>query len=106
MFSSKLKAEIAEKVQAILQETGHDELPEGEIEFLLHVDGEEDWSWANIRNSALRDVPAPSNLVCNMSASNKRVQSDECLLGGKHEWITQTNGEYTKTVCSKCRTRR
>jgi len=38
--------------------------------------------------------------------SNKSVQSDECLLGGKHDWITQTNGEYTKTVCSKCRTRR
>jgi hypothetical protein len=71
MFSPQLKREIAMKVQAILQETAHDELPSGEVSFILHVDGAEDWSWANIRNSSARDVPVPDALVQNFSASNK-----------------------------------
>lgn len=51
MFSVKQKREIAEKVQKILRETNHPELPEGEIQFLLKVDGKESWSWAEIRNN-------------------------------------------------------
>jgi len=39
MFSVQQKRDIADKVQTILRETGHPELPEGEIEFALHVDG-------------------------------------------------------------------
>jgi len=61
MFSPDMKNMIAKKVQKILQETHHSELPEGEINFLLHVDGAETWSWANIRNSGGQvrpDVPA------------------------------------------------
>lgn len=100
MFSPKLKAEIAAKVQAILQETGHDELPEGEVEFLLHVDGAEDWSWANIRNSALRDVPAPSNLVRNMSASNKRVQPT-CATCGDEGVLFE--GSERQQACPDCK---
>lgn len=63
MFSPKLKQQISEKVQAILQETAHDELPKGEIQFLLHVDGEEDWSWANIRNNSAKSKPVPRALI-------------------------------------------
>jgi hypothetical protein len=51
MFSVRQKRDIAEKVQAILRETTHPELPEGEIAFLLHVEGAESWSWADIRNN-------------------------------------------------------
>jgi hypothetical protein len=51
MFSVRQKQEIASKVQQILRETNHPELPEGEIEFRLHVVGTEDWSWAEIRNN-------------------------------------------------------
>jgi len=51
MFSVRQKREIADKVQAILRETGHPELPEGEIRFHLQVDGAEGWSWANIHNN-------------------------------------------------------
>ncbi|OHD13012.1 MAG: hypothetical protein A2Z96_01235 [Spirochaetes bacterium GWB1_48_6] len=53
MFSVRQKKEIADKVQKILRETAHPELPpEGEeIQFLLHVDGEESWSWADIQNN-------------------------------------------------------
>ena len=44
MFSVRQKREIANKVQAILKETDHPELPDGEISFLLHVEGAEAWS--------------------------------------------------------------
>jgi hypothetical protein len=67
MFSLKLKQEIAEKVQAILQETQHDELPKGEINFILHVDGAEGWSWANIRNNSASDVSVPNVLIQNLT---------------------------------------
>ncbi len=56
MFSVREKREIAEKVQTILRETKHSELPTGEIQFKLHVDSAEGWSWADIRNNgAVRD---------------------------------------------------
>lgn len=57
MFSVRQKREISDKVQAILRETGHPELPKGEISFNLHVDGAESWSWADIRNN--KDVKNP-----------------------------------------------
>lgn len=51
MFSIKQKRAISEKVQQILRETGHPELPDGEIQFHLHVAGEESWPWADILNN-------------------------------------------------------
>ena len=51
MFSVREKRMISEKVQQILRETNHPELPEGEIQFFLHVDGAEEWSWADIKNN-------------------------------------------------------
>jgi len=51
MFSMNQKKEIADKVQKILRETNHGELPRGEIKFLLHVNGAESWSWADIYNN-------------------------------------------------------
>ena len=51
MFSVRQKREIADAVQRILRETNHPELPEGEIQFRLHVEGAESWSWADIRNN-------------------------------------------------------
>ena len=58
MFSVEQKREIAEKVQAILRETDHPELPISEIQFNLHVKGAQAWSWADIRNNG--DVQNPS----------------------------------------------
>jgi len=57
MFSVRQKREIAEKVQQLLRETNHPELPPGEIQFLLHVDGAESWSWADIRNNGAVTEP-------------------------------------------------
>lgn len=51
MFSVRQKREIADKVQAILRETNHPELPNGQIRFNLHVSGAQHWSWADIRNN-------------------------------------------------------
>lgn len=51
MFSLRQKREIADNVQRILRETGHPELPEGEINFSLYVVGVDAESWANIRNN-------------------------------------------------------
>lgn len=57
MFSVHQKREIAEKVQQILRETNHPELPSTEIKFQLHVEGADKWSWADIRNNG--DVVNP-----------------------------------------------
>ena len=51
MFSIRQKREIADKVQAILRETNHPELPDGEINFNLYVVGADSESWANICNN-------------------------------------------------------
>lgn len=57
MFSVRQKREIADAVQKILRDTGHPELPQGEISFHLHVDGAESWSWSDIRNNAAVTKP-------------------------------------------------
>lgn len=41
MFSVEQKREISNKIQLILRDTNHPELPKGEIKFLIHVDGAE-----------------------------------------------------------------
>lgn len=57
MFSIDQKRKIAEAIQDILRATKHPELPDGEIEFLLHVDGAESWSWADIKNNGAVTKP-------------------------------------------------
>ena len=58
MFSVKQKRDIAFQIQEILEKTKHPELPKGEIQFSLHVEGAEPWSWADIKNNG--NVPNPS----------------------------------------------
>ena len=58
MFSVRQKREIAEKVQEILRETNHPELPEGEIQFKLAVLGATQISWAAIRNNGAITNPS------------------------------------------------
>ena len=67
MFSSGTKQYIASEVQKVLQKILDKELPEGEIQFILHVDGAEDWSWANIRNNSARDLLVPDVLIQNLT---------------------------------------
>jgi len=58
MFSVKQKREISDAIQKILRDTNHPELPEDEIQFKLHVDGAEPWSWADIQNNGNVDNPS------------------------------------------------
>lgn len=67
MFSPDLKRMIAEKVQQILQDTKHPELPEGKINFILHVDGEFPDSWANITNNNTDIVAIPGIIIRNLT---------------------------------------
>lgn len=68
MLSPRMKSLIAKEIQELLQSVQDDELPtNGEIHFILHVDGKEDWSWANIRNTSDRDLPVPQAIVRNLT---------------------------------------
>lgn len=58
MFSVAQKRQISKAVQEILRATGHPELPTGEIQFRLHVDGADVWSWADITNNGATIVPS------------------------------------------------
>ena len=57
MFSVAQKRKISEQIQKILRATNHPELPEGEIEFHLRVQGAERWSWADIKNNGAVKTP-------------------------------------------------
>jgi len=57
MFSVDEKRRIADKVQKILRDTEHPELPTAEIQFCLHIEGAEPWSWADIRNNGAVKEP-------------------------------------------------
>jgi len=48
MFSGKEKKMISQKLEEILLELKHPEMPDERPSFKLHVDGKEDWSWADI----------------------------------------------------------
>lgn len=51
MFSQNQKRIISAGIQQILRDTGHPELPKGEIRFSIRVEGAEPWSWAEIKNN-------------------------------------------------------
>jgi len=58
MFSHKQKREISNEIQTILRGTNHPELPESEIQFHIHIDGAENWSWADIKNNGSVQYPS------------------------------------------------
>ena len=66
MFSTLTKGLIASAVREILAVTENAELSNGEINFILHVDGKEVWSWANIQNNN-KSIEVPDVLKQNMT---------------------------------------
>lgn len=48
MFSMKEKQMIAAAVEKVLLEINHPEMSKERPSFKLHVDGKEEWSWADI----------------------------------------------------------
>lgn len=57
MFSVRQKRQLAENIQQLLRATAHPELPTGEIPFRLYVEGQEKWSYAEIRNNGAVKSP-------------------------------------------------
>ena len=51
MFSTEEKQRIARELEKILLSLNHPEMPKEKVEFKLHVDGKEDWSWADIESN-------------------------------------------------------
>ena len=73
MFSVAQKRSISDAVQRVLRDTGHPELPEGEISFLLHVEGAcPIWSWADIRNNGAVIKPLVNPWNERMDPATKR----------------------------------
>lgn len=73
MFSVRQKREIADKVQKVLRDTNHPELPKGEITFHLHIRGAASWSWADIRNNGA--VTSPGVNLHNEVMDHKELSS-------------------------------
>jgi len=48
MFSKNEKIYLAGEIEKLLLGLHHPEMPSMKPEFLLHVDGKESWSWADI----------------------------------------------------------
>ncbi len=48
MFSMAEKKHIATEIEKLLLSLNHPEMPTEKPKFKLHVDGKEDWSWADI----------------------------------------------------------
>ncbi len=59
MFSLKEKQYIASRIEKILLELNHPELPRKQLEFHLHVEGREAWSWADIKPNWTFDIDNP-----------------------------------------------
>ena len=75
MFSVRQKREIANAVQNVLRDTNHPELPSGEIQFYLHVNGAESWSWADIRNNGAVTQPGVNPWNERQDPANKEEQT-------------------------------
>ena len=61
MFSMQEKKYIAAEVERILLKLNHPEMPIEKPVFHLHVDGKEDWSWADIKpNWTFTDNNSPN----------------------------------------------
>lgn len=58
MFSVQQKRDISDAIQKILRDTNHPELPEHEIRFQIHVEGEANWSWTDISNNGAVQNPS------------------------------------------------
>lgn len=60
MFSAKEKAQIAEIIEKTIRELNHPEMDNSNIQFQLHIQGKESWSYANIHENSKK--PGPVNI--------------------------------------------
>lgn len=110
MFSVREKREIADAVQKILRATNHPELPKGEINFVLHVQGGFSWSWADIRNNGAVTEPEvnpwnekqdpancyrtgkPLHAVCSHVGTERNCWT--CVHARRHEYTEICAGQH------------
>ncbi len=48
MFNKEQKMKISDAVEKIILSFNHPEMPTEKPQFILHIDGKERWSWADI----------------------------------------------------------
>ena len=107
MFSIRQKREISEAIQKILRDTGHPELPEGEIQFHIEVWGNNSFSWARIRNNGVVENPSfnPHNEMMDQmdEDSVKAIKKFKNMEPGSDEYYKFLTNEYKKlTNIKKC----
>lgn len=72
MFSLKQKQFIAGEIEKLLLGLNHPEMPTEKPKFKLHVDGKEEWSWADIEpNWVYEDNPPQVNPFNEFIANQK-----------------------------------
>ena len=99
MFSSKQKQLIAQKVEELLLSLNHPEMPETRPEFKLHVDGKEDWSYADIEpNWKFEGRPISINpfneemaktMYSCVTIDNKKIPIDDAVADALMEQATK-----------------
>ena len=57
MFSFEEKHKIAQVVENVIREINHPEMDNNNIQFQLHVEGKEGWSWADITENRKEYAP-------------------------------------------------
>lgn len=67
MLSPQVKRTLAQDIQKLLQGIDCQELPDGPISFILHIDGKHASSYANIEGPLIGAGPVPQSLKRNMT---------------------------------------
>ena len=60
MFSLEEKKQIAAVIEKALLKLNHPEMPKDKPMFTLHVEGKEDWSWADIKPNWTFNADSPA----------------------------------------------
>lgn len=68
MFSREEKNKIAQAVEELLLNLNHPEMPKEKPRFILHIDGKEGWSWANIKPNWTYEDKEPTTTNWNENA--------------------------------------
>ena len=77
MFSKEEKIMIAKKVEELILSLNHPEMPTQNPEFKLHIDGREDWSWADIEPNHHYENTEPGVNKWNEEAREKLAKIDK-----------------------------
>ncbi len=59
MFSVKEKQFLATEIEKLLLSMEHPEMPKNKPNFKLHIEGKENWSWADIEPNWKFDIDNP-----------------------------------------------